>query len=259
MTDVYAEPRSRSGFMRLVIILLIVIVLLGLVNLAIFGLRALDRPGRPSPGQLLYATTFDAYNEEWSQFEGQMSSQIADGSLVINIGASGDGAYSVLNHDFSDFDVRVDAKRLAAQDEYDEIGVLFRYLDVKNYYMFKIRGDGAYRVQRVKDGTLQVLSEWHASPAVLTGLNTVNELHVVGRDGAFQFFVNDQQMLLCPSGPQKQKSTWNGDQCLSNNKETAWRLLDDSFDYGKIGVGVAANTPGIQVAFDNVLVYGPSS
>jgi len=237
--------------------MLIVIVLLGLTNLAILGIRSLDRPSRPNPGQLLYASTFDAYNEEWSQFEGQMSSEITDGSLVITIGAAGDGAYSVLNHDFSDFDVRVDARRLAANDEYDEIGLLFRYLDVKNYYMFMIRGDGAYRVQRVKDGTIQVLSEWHVSPTILTGLNTVNQVRVVGRGGAFQFYANDQQLILCPSGPQKQKSTWSGDQCLSNNKETSPRLLDDTFDYGKIGVGVFSNEPGIQVAFDNILVYGP--
>jgi hypothetical protein len=257
VTELSIEPQRRSPFLRLAILLLIVIVLLGLTNLLIIGVRMLDRPGRPSSGQLLYATTFDAYNEEWAQFEGQMSSQIAKGSLVIAIGASRDGAYSWLNHDFSDFDVRVDAKRLAATDEYDEIGLLFRYLDPKNYYMFKIRGDSAYRVERVKDGTLQVLSEWHASPAVLTGLNTINQLRVIGRDGAFQFFANDQQLILCPSGPQKQKSTWNGEQCLSNNKETSTRLLDDTFDYGKIGVGVFSNSPGIEAAFDNVLVYGP--
>jgi hypothetical protein len=257
VTELAVEPQRRSLFTRFAILLLIVVVLLALTNLAIFGVRALDRPGRPNPGQLLYASTFDAYNEEWSQFDGQMSSQIVDGSLVLTIGAARDGAYSVLNHDFSDFDVRVDARRLAATDEYDEVGLLFRYLDVKNYYMFKIRGDGAYRVQQVKDGAIQVLSEWHASPAVLTGLNNVNQLRVVGRSGAFQFYVNDQQLILCPSGPQKQKSTWNGEQCMSNNKETSSRLLDDSFGYGNIGVGVFSSTPGVQVAFDNVLVYGP--
>jgi hypothetical protein len=257
VTELSIEPQRRSLFLRFSILLLIVIALLGLTNLAIIGIRALDRPGRPNPGQLLYASTFDAYNEEWSQFEGQMSSEIADGSLVIMIGAAGDGAYSVLNHDFSDFDVHVDVRRITANDEYDEIGLLFRYIDVKNYYMFKIRGDGAYRVQRVQDGTIQVLSEWHLSPAVLTGLNHVNQLRVVGQSGAFKFFVNDLPLTLCPSGPQKQKSTWNGEQCLSNNKETSSRLLDDTFAYGKIGVGVFSNAPGIQVAFDNVLVYGP--
>ncbi len=257
MTELSIEPQRRSLFVRFAILLLIVIVLLGLANLAIFGIRLLDRPGRPSAGQLLYASTFDAYNEEWTQFEGQMASQMVDGSLVISINAPQDGAFSVLNHDFSDFDVRADAKRLAASDEYNEIGLLFRYLDPKNYYIFKIRGDGAYRVERVKDGAIQVLSEWHVSPLVLTGLNTVNQLRVVGRDGAFQFFVNSQQVTLCPSGPQKQKSTWNGEQCMSNNKKTSLLLLDDTFDYGKIGLGVFANAPGIQVAFDNVLVYGP--
>jgi hypothetical protein len=257
MTHVYAEPQPRSFFVRLAVFLFIIIVLLGLTNLAILGVKALDRPARPSPGELLYATTFDAYNDEWSQFEGQMQSQIADGSLMISINATRDGAFSVLNHDFSDFDVRADAKRLAANDDYNEIGLLFRYLDPANYYILKIRGDGFYRVERRKGSQTEILSEWHGSPAVLIGLNAVNQLRVVGRDGTFQFYVNDQPLTLCPSGPQKLKSTWNGDECLSNNKQTSPRLLDDSFDYGKIGVGVRVDEPGIQVAFDNLLVYGP--
>jgi hypothetical protein len=257
MTDTFVEPRKLSLFARMFIILLVIIALLGLVNLALYGLKALDRPARPRTGQLLYASTFDAFNEEWSQFQGQMSSQIEDGRLKIAINASRDGAFSVLNHDFSDFDVRVNATRLTAPDDYNELGVLFRYHDPADYYIFKIRGDGYYRVERRKEGQTEILSEWHASPAVLIGVNAVNQLRVVGKGDSFQFYVNDQPLILCPAGPQKLKSTWSGDQCLSNNKETSARLLDESFDFGKIGVGVRADVPGVQVAFDDVLVYGP--
>ncbi len=249
-------PRKRSLFARVFIALLVVIALLGLVNLAVYGLKSLDRPPKPATGQLLYASTFDAYNDEWSQFQGQMSSQITDGSLKITINASRDGAFSVLNHDFSDFDMRISATRLAAPDDYNELGVLFRYRDKDNYYIFKIRGDGFYRVERRKDGQTDILSEWHASPAILIGVNGVNQLRVVVKDAAFQFYVNDQPLILCPAGPQKLKSTWNGDQCLSNNKQTSAQLVDDSFGFGKVGVGVRADVPGVQVAFDDVLVYG---
>ena len=256
MTDYYAEPRKLSTFARVFLFLLVIVALLGLVNLALYGLKTLDRPVKAVTGQLLYATTFDSYNDEWSQFQGQMSSQIADGTLKIAINASRDGAFSVLNHDFSNFDVRVNATRLAATDEYNELGVLFRYHDPDNYYMFKIRGDGYYRVERRKDKVTDILSEWHASPAILSGVNWMNQLRVVGKEGSFQFYVNDQPLILCPAGPQKLKSTWNGEQCLSNNKQTSFRILDDTFDFGKIGVGVRADVPGVQVAFDNVLVFG---
>ncbi len=257
MTVQLAGKQQRSLFGRFLVLLLILIVLLGLSNLAILGIKALDRPARPAAGELLYASTFDAFNEEWSRFSGQMSAQLADGSLLISINARNDGAFSVLNHDFTDFDARIDAKRITANDEYNELGMLFRYRDPDNYYMFKIRGDGFYRIERRKDKQVEVLSEWHASPAILIGLNTVNQLRVVGKGDHFQFFVNDQPLILCPNGPGKQKSTWSGDQCLSNNKQTSPELVDTTFDYGKIGAGVRVDMPGIQVAFDNVLVYGP--
>lgn len=251
-----------SLFRRLLMLLLIVIVLLGLSNLAILGIKTLDRPPRPAAGELLYATTFDAYNEEWSRATGQMSAQIADGSLIISIDSVNDGLFSVLDRDFTDVDVRVDAKRIMANYPYNELGLLFRFIDLKHYYLFAIRGDGAYRVIRV-NGDLNkpdILSEWHISDAVLIGTGRVNQLRVVGKGDHFKFYVNDQPLTLCPSGPGKQKSTWVDpkiDQCMSNNKQTSAELIDTTFDYGKIGVGVFVKEPGIQVAFDNVLVYGP--
>src|SRR5215212_1093578 len=130
------EVHGRSLFQRLLIGLCAIVVVLGVINLIVVGLRSLDKPGTPLPRQLLYASSFDSFNEEWSQFDGQMSSKIVDGQLVIAINASRDGAYSVLDHDFSDFDVQAAVKRLATDDEYNEIGLLFRYRDPDNFYIF---------------------------------------------------------------------------------------------------------------------------
>jgi hypothetical protein len=241
--------RQRSFFWRTLTLILIIVCVFSAANVVILGIEMLDRPGRPAPGELLYASTFDAYNQEWSQFQGQMSSQIVDGSLVIKVDAVQDGTYSVLNHDFSDFDARVDARRISAEDPYNEIGLLFRYHDRDNYYMFKLVGDGSYCVERHQGGKVESLSACHPSPAVLPGLNAVNQIRVVAQGNRFRFYVNDQALILCPKGSDKY-STWSGNDCLSNNKKTSPILVDDAFDYGKIGVG-------IQVAFDNVLVSGP--
>ncbi len=254
-----SSPRRRALYWRLIALLLIVIVVLGIANLAILGLRTLDRPGQPAPKALLYASTFDAYNEEWDQFIGQMSAQIANHSLVIKVDTAHDGIYSALNHDFGDFDVRVNARRLVSEDPNASIGLLFRYQDRNDFYMFVITND-SYCVERHQGGKVDKLSACHHSSAVLPGLNTVNQMRVVGQGGHFKFYVNDQQLLLCPKGSDK-FSTWIGsdqDQCASNNKQTSNELVDNTFDYGKIGVGVRTEaTPGIQVAFNNVLVYGP--
>src|SRR5262249_12482647 len=136
---------------RLRLLLLIAVLALGGVNLAIIGLQSLDRPGNPEHGALLYATTFDANNEDWSQSDGQNSAEIVDGKLVLSVSNLKEGLFSILDHQYSDFDVRVNATRLSFLDEYNEIGLLVRIQSPENYYMFKIRdSDGAYRVERCK-------------------------------------------------------------------------------------------------------------
>lgn len=251
-----SPPRPRALFWRLIALILIVIVVLGITNLAIIGIRALDRPDRPAPKVLLYASTFDAYNQEWDQFEGQMSAKIASSSLTIKVDTPQDGTYSVLNHDFSDFDIRVNTRRITANDPYNEIWLMFRYRDKDNFYTFKIVADGSYCVERRQGGKTEILSACHPSPAVFSGLTLVNQMRVVGVSDHFWFYVNDQPLLLCPKGSDK-FSTWNGDKCLSNNKQTSYELIDPGLDYGKIGLGVRVRTPGIQVTFNNLLVYGP--
>jgi hypothetical protein len=247
----------RSWLRRLGLLVVVIIVVLDLVNLAILGLKTLDRPVSAPSGTLLYATTFDAFNDEWQQFEGQLSSKVTDGSLHIRLGSGGQGTFSMLNHDFADFDVRVDVKRIKATDDFNELGILFRAQNLENYYIFKITNDGAYKIERVKDKKPVELSARHISPAVLIGENWINQLRVVGQGNRFKFYINDQALILCPNGPGTAKSTWSGENCLSNNQQTSAELIDDTFAFGKIGVGSYAYTPGEEDAFDNVLVYAP--
>lgn len=261
------RPQRRSLFTRLLILLIIVIVLLGTANLAMMGVRALDRPARPESGQLLYASTFDAYNENWYQYESQVTAKIADSQLQLLVDKSNDSIFSVLNYDFSDIDVRVNAHWITTPGEDNYFGVLFRYVDPKNYYIFKIvdrfkivDGRGGYCVERVKDGKQEELSQCHPSSAVLIGPNTVNQLRIIAKGREFQFFVNDVLLPLCPKLPQYKLSTWAGpqsDRCASNNGPTVDKLVDDVFEYGKVGLGMYAGSPGTVVAFDNVTVYGP--
>jgi hypothetical protein len=252
-----ATRRSISIFGWILIVLVVLILILGVANLGVSALKAVDQPVTGPSGGILYATTFDKNPEEWSRFEGQLSARIDNGSLKIAVSAVNDGAFSVLNYDFGDFDAQVSAVRVSAADPYNEIGLLFRYRNPDNFYIFKIRGDGFYRVERRKDRVTEVLSEWHGSPAVITAIGQTNQLRVVAKGDTFQFFVNNQQLILCPNGPGKAKSTWSNDQCLSNNGQTAMVIQDGTFRAGKIGVGVRVDTPSIEVAFDNVLVYAP--
>ena len=249
-----------SLFTWLLIALFVISSVMLAITVVLAAIKAVSPSTVPasSSGALLYASRFDSYPQEWLPNEGADYSKITDNSLHIFLNTVQNGIYSTLVYDFGDFDARMNVTRLAAADDYSEAGMLFRFHDKFNYLMFKIRGDGYYRIERRKDGQLDVLSEWHASTAVLPGLNAVNQLRVVGQGNTFKFFVNGEPLVLCPNGPQKQKSTWNGDKCMSNNQQTSASLKDDSFSAGKIGAGAAAESgAGIEVAFSDVLVYQP--
>lgn len=236
-----------------------VILILAAVNLALYILRASDRPASPTPGELVYTTTFDAFNEQWAQFPGQITAEIANGQLTITNDSNGGGAYSDLERSFSDFDLRVDVTWVDSHSQADQIGVLFRYQDRDNYYVFKIRSDGAYRVEMLKDGQLDPVSQWQISPHIYTALNTVNQLRVVGKGQTFTFYANDRQLPLCLKGNDR-RSTWTSltsGECLSNNRQISESYNDISFAFGRIALGAVADQPGLKVTFDNVLVLGP--
>lgn len=252
--------RRRSTWTFIILAFLIIVALLAVVNLAFFAFRKLDRPGKPLPGELLYASTFATYNQEWRQFPGQDSAVISDGMLRVTVGSSKDGAYSDLNHEFSDFDIRVNAQWMAVPSRYSELGVLFRYKDPENFYVFKLSADGAYSIDIHINKKVETLSARQLTPAALIGVNTVNQLRIIGQGDHFRFFINDQPVLLCLKGT-TQRATWRNDhsgQCLSS-PQTSPELIDSTFDYGAIALGTFPVEPGVEVAFGNVLVYGPDT
>ncbi|MBN2471860.1 MAG: hypothetical protein JXN59_14150, partial [Anaerolineae bacterium] len=225
----------------------------------------------PRPGQLLYVTTFDAFNEDWQLYQGELSAQVTAGeagpTLEIGVAIPQSGAFTVLDQQFTDFDVIVEARQVAGPQDIDApgFGVLFRHRDNDNFYAFMISGDGYYQVSRRLDGVDQVLSDWAATDAVLQG-QAVNTVRVVGQGDEFQFLINDIQVPLCttiwnplvpgecqvpPSVP-GEEPTWSAD-------AVTMTLSDDALSQGRIGLGARSfSQAGVQVQFDNLLVCGPA-
>ena len=133
---------------------------------------------------------------------------------------------------FTDFILEVEVRQLAGTPE-SSFGVLARMQNNDQFYRFDITGSGLYMVQwRNANGSWsQSLPDWAASEAINQGLNVPNRLKVVAQGSNLSFYVNDvllQQIddVLFPSG----------------------------------AIGLAAGTfgqPGLQVAFDNVVVREP--
>lgn len=273
MNEQTQPKRTRPTLWRTAaVLLLILIAALGVLNLLLTALISADQPTNAPSGTLLYISTFDddeetdaddTFNAQWALYTGQDSAQVEGGVLFISIGSAG-GVFTDLNQPFADLDVEVLTSWESGSAEIveaAEASLMFRYQDVNNFYAFKLRGDGAYRVERLQNGTLDVLSEWQIAPQALSGVGAFNRLRVVAQGDQFRFYVNDMPVLLCPKGEDR-RSTWNGlrsGACLSNNQQTAEFLIDSAFKTGKIALGAVAGqgATGFRVAFDTVVVIAP--
>lgn len=222
------------------------------------------------PGQLLYVTTFDAFNDEWQLYEGELSAQIVGGgsgsALEIGVASPQAGAFTVLEQQFADFDVEVSVAQVAGPLDLDApgFGILFRHRDNDNFYAFMISGDGYYQVLRRLDGVDEELSDWAPTDAILQG-EAINTVRVIGQGDQFRFLVNDIQVPLCttvwnplvPGECQVPAQTPGGEPTWSPDSVTPV-LQDNHFEQGRIGLGARSfSQAGIRVQFDNLLVCGP--
>ena len=243
---------------RILILVVLVAVLVG----SVFLNRALANwhyvlPAEP--GALLYATTFDAFNDDWGQYAGRLSSQVVDAALRLTVGEPVAGPYSVASPHFGDFDVRVHA-RLVDGPEENGFGLVFREQDPNNFYYFLVGSDGYYKVSRSLNREEQELSTWIQSPHINIGIDTMNTLRVIGWQDRFQFYVNDQQLLLCiPNDPNALSTYFNGT-CVDGAMSDT--LVDTNFATGRLGViatSIQGSESGVVIDFDNVLVFGPEA
>ncbi len=97
----------------------------------------------------------------------------------------------------ADQQVRVTA-HTAACAAADEYALMFRVSEVDGQYrgyVFKLRCDGAARVDRMDGSTLTPLVDWIASPAIKPGAAADNGLLVWMAGDQFRFYVNDQYLF----------------------------------------------------------------
>ncbi len=227
----------------------------------------------PHPGELLYATSFDDFNDEWDLYPGRDSAQIvadaagsassplAGNRLVIKHGSPGtdEVVWSTLNRKFNDFDLRVTVHQLDGPVDQNQYGVIFRYRDEENFYLFRITSDGYASLAKVKNGWQEEVSVWgFPDPAVHQG-DATNEIRVVAQGSAFRFFVNGQPVALCLKGNNK-TSMWAGPGACVDGGELTYIYEDHAFQQGR--VALAAGTidgSEVTVAFDDLVIVGPEA
>ncbi|HVO71039.1 MAG TPA: hypothetical protein VMT24_13395 [Aggregatilineaceae bacterium] len=232
----------------------------------------------PAPGQFLYATTFDAFNDEWDIYPGRDSAEIA-GSETLSLtsidipvaalsgnalaitygsGMADELVWSTLSRKFNDIDLRVTTRQISGPTDQSQYGVIFRYRNATNFYIFRISSDGYYLLAKVKDGVQEKISDWGVSEAIHQG-QAANEIRIVARGDEFRFYVNGQPMPLCLKGTNETSmwASWEGPGICYTDKLT-YVYTDNSFKQGR--VALAAGTidgSAVAVAFDDLLMVGP--
>lgn len=231
-----------------------------------------ERPvARPDPGELLYATTFDAFNDEWKLFPGRDSAAIVASdeaaiqtdeltgqvlAIEYGTGKSGEVVWSVLDRKFSDFDLRVTVQLVDGPFDQNKIGVGFRYKDTENFYYFGLTADGYYGLVKVTDGVPVEESQWGASD-LIDQTKTAHEIRIVARGSSFQFFVDGVLMPLCLRG-NNLNSLWQSPGVCWEGGELTTVYRDDAFSQGRIALAAGTwDGSDIRVAFDDVLIVGP--
>ena len=273
----------RNGF---IVLVLSTMAVLGGVYAVLTDIIELPLP-ETEPGEFIFVTTFDNYNDEWDLYLGRNSSEIlpdeaGNPRLVVKVdsGQLQDGVFSLLDRKVRDFDLRVTTNQLTSADDFDNLyGVIFRYRDNDNYYAFEISGDGYYRLVKVEDGVQKEISTWIGTtdtsgegfegyPTLIRPgrynviddpLDTMNEIRVVGHADKFWFYVNGQRLKLCQAG-ESRESTYTNGQCYSDELTDYYQ--DDSFKQGKIGLLAGYSPSGdlnfpVTIAFDNLSMVGP--
>lgn len=171
---------------------------------------------------------------EYNQSGAVVSLNEEAGVLEINTSQPGQIWWTNPGRDFDDVVITTRATQVSGPDN-NAYGIICRYQDENNFYVFLVSGDGYYAIGKYQTGTPQIIyltekQEYIASDAILKGAAT-NELRAscVGNELGLQ--VNGVPLLT---------------------------VTDPTFVRGDVGVGVSTLEPGTAVVqFDDFRVLQP--
>ena len=199
-------------------------------------LASCSRPsGEHRPSDVLYQDDFSEDAGRWIlESDLDATASHSGGELRLAIDSPNLIAWAELRGErFEDFTLEVDASQTAGPDN-NSYGVIFRIQNPSAYYRFDISGDGYYAFLRRDESEggrwVWITEDWQPSSAIRQGVNT-NRIKIVAQDDLFQFFVNGEQLL---------------------------EANDSAYHSGSIGLAAGAfQEPGVNVAFDNLIIKNP--
>jgi hypothetical protein len=162
----------------------------------------------------------------WSKRGTGLVNDTQDG-FQIHLSQPNQHSWTVADQPVADFEVEFDTRALTTNQDVG-YGVLFRYQDTENNYLFAIGNDGYYSIALRQDGILTALRAWQQWPHVHRG-EKGNRLRVRCREEICRFFTNG---------------------------EFTAEITADAFNSGRIGLWAQSFTnESLDVTFENIRLW----
>jgi hypothetical protein len=131
---------------------------------------------------------------------------------------------------YSDFMLQVDAAQVSGP--YGDYGLVFRAVDRRNFYWFKVSAYGNWGLWKMVDGKWEEIVGWTSSSAIKK-VRGINVLKVIATASEISLCVNDVHLKT---------------------------VTDSTFSAGEVGMVAATfEKPNVHVHFDNFKVWVPKS
>lgn len=203
------------------------------------GLTDIVGGSRPDPCDAGGALLYDDFSGEqdcgWALYNrGGAVVDISEGVLRISTSQPGQIWWTNPGRNFRDVIITVQARQVSGPND-NAYGVICRYQNTENFYIFLISGDGFYAIGKYQSGS--------------------NRITYLSGNGEYQFSEIINQGVATN---QIRASCIGNELSLAVNGLPLETVTDPTFVSGDIGLGVSTLEPGTAVVhFDDVRVLGP--
>lgn len=183
-------------------------------------------------GQALYHDDFSDPSSGWPRTVGANGTLgYANDSYRMLVQSTGYDLWAVSGHTFRDVQIEVDVTRLAGPMN-NRFGLICRFQDINDFYVFYLSSDGYYAIGKSKNGTATLLGqEMMAYSAAIVQGSGPNHMRFDCIGNTLTGYVNGQAIAI---------------------------TNDADFSGGDAGLITGAfDESGVDVSFDNFIVYKP--
>jgi hypothetical protein len=165
-------------------------------SLLMIGLMGTAAQAACAQDSALYRPAFAQKDDSWTTTEAEKTTMTMHGGAVT-VDDKADGSESAFyNGDtFGAVTICADIVLTSESDHNASAGLVFWSGEGANYYIFQIDPVvGTFAVQRRKDAKWLFPLDWKNSPAIVKGVNAVNELRVTTDGDQMQAFINGEKV-----------------------------------------------------------------